>query len=555
MAPSTLTVTGDGSGAAATLVSGPTASGSTNLAAGASVTFTWTYNNSGTAAGNVTFDGTVSATDANTNAAVGPFTASSGTVGVNVVSTKTASLSLNSGKVTLVASDPFGDGTAAATLVGYQGSAWAGPSQDGSKFARLDPSGSSAPAVAAVAIGVDAGLSAASNAAWRASPPATTFGSANCAPGTVACGPDDESGAALVLDGTMGGVEQMFVGGAGAAGPRYLYSTSAGSSPLAFGWADLGSALPTGVEIPGSFLSAGLVVPAGPGRVYLGYAAPGLGAALIALVTAPSASGVDAVAGTDVVDLAFAAMPGASGASAVTSLSEVGGVLYVAHDAGLAWAVTAVPGPASTSPGDWALSTPVVAAWSAKTSLSSASAGSAPASRAVPSLASFGACGGSPCVYAIRNVLGTATEPAAVPQLWRCSPSAGPSQCNPSDWALAAANTSGDTLLSQLGDETNGAATLLVATPNWLYLGFDNGSTGIQVYRASVAPQGVGDFVGENGCVAGTAGCQGLGGNGFGNPKVTRIFDARAITVGGTTGLWIAAGDGSGPVSVYRIAE
>jgi hypothetical protein len=120
---------------------------------------------------------------------------------------------------------------------------------------------------------------------------------------------------------------------------------------------------------------------------------------------------------------------------------------------------------------------------------------------------------------------------------------------------LAAANTAGDTLLTQMGDETNGAATVLVATPLWLYLGFDNGSTGVQLYRASVAPQSVGDFVGQNGCIAGSSGCQGLGGNGFGDATVTHIFGAQAVTVGGTTSLWIAAGSGSGPERIYQVAE
>jgi hypothetical protein len=158
-------------------------------------------------------------------------------------------------------------------------------------------------------------------------------------------------------------------------------------------------------------------------------------------------------------------------------------------------------------------------------------------------------------VFAARNVQGDAAQPAAVPQLWRCDPTAGPARCAPADWRLAAANASGDQLLTQLGDATNGAATVLAATPRWLYLGFDNGSTGVQLYRAAVAPAALGDFQGEAGCRPGTVGCHGLGGNGFGDPTVTRIFDFRVFTVDGVTSLWIAAGDGSGPVRVYRIPD
>ena len=140
-----------------------------------------------------------------------------------------------------------------------------------------------------------------------------------------------------------------------------------------------------------------------------------------------------------------------------------------------------------------------------------------------------------------------------VPQLWQCSPSIGPGQCAPGDWSLAAANGAGDALLSQLGDGTNGAVTLLLTTPHWLYVGFDNASTGIQVYRASTAPKSTGDFSGKNGCIAGTPGCQGLGGNGFGDPTVTHIFDAKALTFGGATAVWLAVGDGSGPVKIYSL--
>jgi hypothetical protein len=175
--------------------------------------------------------------------------------------------------------------------------------------------------------------------------------------------------------------------------------------------------------------------------------------------------------------------------------------------------------------------------------------------RAVPALAAFGTCAGGPCVFAARNVQGDPAQPAAVPQLWRCDPTAGPARCAPGDWRLAAANGSGDRLLTQLGDATNGAATILAATPRWLYLGFDNGSTGVQLYRAAAAPAAAGDFQGEGGCAAGSLGCQGLGGNGFGDPTVTRVFDFRAITVDGATSLWIVAGDGSGPVRVYRIPD
>jgi uncharacterized protein (TIGR03382 family) len=113
------------------------------------------------------------------------------------------------------------------------------------------------------------------------------------------------------------------------------------------------------------------------------------------------------------------------------------------------------------------------------------------------------------------------------------------------DWAAP--------LLAQLGHETKEAATVLVATPDWLFVGFDDAATGLQVYRAAVAPREPGDLLGRGGCAAGSVGCEGLGGNGFGDREVSRVFDARALTVGGATSLWITGGDGVGPVRVYRV--
>ncbi|HVP67812.1 MAG TPA: hypothetical protein VMT17_11175 [Anaeromyxobacteraceae bacterium] len=548
-----LTVTPDGSGAAATLSSGPTASGSTTLAAGGSVTFTWVYVNSGTAAGTVTFSfaGNVAGTavDANTTSSFN-YSATGGSVSVQKVSSLAKTTADPSGPAVLVASDPFGDGSPSASLFAYRGAAWVGPSGDGTKLAQLDASGAAAPALFAVAIGVDAGASPASNLAWLSGSQAATFGASGCAPGSTACGPDNEAGA-FATAGTFGGGEELFAGGTGPSGSRYLYATSGATSPLAFAWEDLRTALPGTVEA----LSAALAVPGSPDRLYLGYGAGG-GPQLLAVLSGPSPGGLDAVVGTDVLDLAAGSLPGVTGATAVTALVNLQGVLYVALDGGLVRAMVPVPGSASGSPGDWALATPSTAEWGAKAPVAfPASGAAAPRDRAVPALASFGLCGSGPCVYAIRNVQGTATQPAAVAQLWRCAPSAGPYECAPGDWSLAAANAAGDTLITQLGDETNGAAAVLAATPQWLYLGLENASTGFQLYRASVAPQGIGDFVGLNGCVAGTAGCQGVGGNGFGNRAATRIFDARALTVGGVTSLWMVVGDGSGPMSVYKVSD
>ena len=127
--------------------------------------------------------------------------------------------------------------------------------------------------------------------------------------------------------------------------------------------------------------------------------------------------------------------------------------------------------------------------------------------------------------------------------------------CDPDDWTLAAPNQAGDPALTQLGDATNGAVSVLLATSRHLYLGFDNATTGVQLYRAEIAPASIGDFRGRDGCLAGAAGCQGLGGNGLGTPGLSRFFDARAVTAAGATTVFLAAGDGSAPLRLFALPE
>jgi hypothetical protein len=79
--------------------------------------------------------------------------------------------------------------------------------------------------------------------------------------------------------------------------------------------------------------------------------------------------------------------------------------------------------------------------------------------------------------------------------------------------------------------------------------------TGTQLYRSEVVPTGVGDFRGRNGCLAGTAGCEGLGGNGFGSATVTRLFDARSVAGGADTNLYVLAGDATAPLRLYSLPE
>ena len=89
-------------------------------------------------------------------------------------------------------------------------------------------------------------------------------------------------------------------------------------------------------------------------------------------------------------------------------------------------------------------------------------------------------------------------------------------------------------------------------------MGLDDSTLGIHLFRtAADRPAVAADFTGRDGCVAGTTGCQGIGGDGAGQgPALGRIFDAKVITTaGGTSDVYLTAGDGSAPVRLLTLPE
>jgi hypothetical protein len=139
------------------------------------------------------------------------------------------------------------------------------------------------------------------------------------------------------------------------------------------------------------------------------------------------------------------------------------------------------------------------------------------------------------------------------PQLWSCAPTGPKQQCNAGDWSLVAPNTfPRDVFLTQMQDAKNTAITLLAAADGFLYVGFNN-AAGVQIYRtANLAAATQADFTGQNGCTAGGSGCAGISGNGLGQ-GLTRIFDGRAIPLAGSAAVYLTAGTGTSPVSLFRI--
>jgi hypothetical protein len=534
---------------AALLLSGP-APASADIPGGALATYTWSYRL--TTTGTVRLRGGAAGLDANDGGPV-------------VAAPSDSNLGGQLPEVAPVAVDPLGDGTPVAALAVRAGKLYVGPSRNGSGFWRLDPtSGSSS---LGVSIAVDDGASKAANSAWRASPPATTFGTPGCAPYSTACGPNNEDGRGLLASGLFSGDEWLLYGASAPQKGDFVYLSRQDGPSIPFSAVDLSTVLATTSIAPTAVAFASSAT-AGADRVYLAFAdqESKKSPRLVVLATAPSGPVLDAATPGDALDLAIDTMPGLGGNASLLpnpdsqprleAMAWFRDRLYLACGGTVMRSTVAMPRPYLTAPADWTSALPIALPWLGRRGLpASRSANLTPADRAVPGMAAFGTCGTGPCLFLARNVQGTA--PAVVPQLWKCDPTQGgdATACDPFDWSLAAPNATGDQALTQLGDPNNGAIGLLLATQRYLYLGFDNAVTGLQLFRTEVVPATLGAFRGRDGCVAGATGCQGLGGNGFGAPAVTRLFGAAALTSVGSTTVYVAAGDATGPLRLYALPE
>jgi len=538
-----------GSGATFSIDGGPSP-GAATIAAGSTQVFTWSCTLLGT--GSLRLVASAAGTDANDGRIVttGPVTSNEAGQTLEVVPGAT---------------DPFGDGLSAGMLAVFRNQLVFGPSRNGASLGWLDPATPLSVDLSGLEIGVDLGTSRSANAAWRANPPATTIGAPGCAPGTVACGPNDEQERAVLVSGTMGGSEWMLLAGAGAS--QYLYLARDDPDPVPFSFLDLVRVVPPQTIAP----TAALFAPAlsgGPDRLYAGFACPAGNQApvLVAITTLPPLGGLDARDGVDAVNLRADTMPRLGGGGSPANLAPSPRIdvvarfrdaIYVANNGGILRSTVPQPRSYWGNPGDWSTATPSSASYGSRASLVSTRAtGLTPADRAFPAFAPFGSCGAGPCLFAARNVTGS--TPAVAPQLWACDPttSGDLAQCDPADWSLAAPNASGDAALTQLGDPANGALSVLVATPSYLYVGFDNAVTGVQLFRTDRVPSAAGDFRGKDGCAAGSPGCEGLGGYGFGSPlNRTRFLDAEVLSHPGGTSLFVLAGDGVGPSRLFELPE
>jgi len=501
VAPAALMLTGGGG---AVRVSGPTPASAT-IAGGAQATFGWSYRT--TTAGALTFSGTAAGVD--------------GISGV-AITTPLATATMTVLDLGMVATDPFADGTPFTYVFGYAGRVYLGPNRTGTGAVRFALDGSGGESVR-FGFSRDSTGNSSSNSS---SPPYPSLGATGCAASTAACGPDNEDGRGLFAAGTMGGTEWLIAGGARSSGNLdYVYASSSLGTTLAFSYVDLHDLL--GGQTKGLSAMHGF-----GNRLYLGFPDTGGNRPyLVALVSAPRAAGLDAVAGIDAVDLDADGMGNLSAGSTsmIDSITDFGSRLYIANAGGCWRSTTTTPRPYGSNPNDWAPCTPsAIAHWSLVSRSTAKTADLTPADKAVPQFATF-----SGRLFAGRNT-------TSGPQLWACSPATtgDAAGCDPGDWTLVAANTSGNLALTQLGATSNASISMVVATASYLYVGFDNATTGLQLHRTALAAPTA-------------AGFEQVGTAGLGSAARTRILSAQSI--GGV--VYAVVGDGVTAASVWRIGD
>ncbi len=436
--------------------------------------------------------------------------------------------------------DPFGDGTPFTYIAGFDGQVYLGPSADGDAAVRFDPDGSGAETVG-FTLPADATGNTSRN---TATPPFSSIGATGCAQDTPTCGPDNENGRGFFASGMLAGVEWLVLGGARSEGDLdYVYMTPSSAAPLAFRYVDLSQ------EMGGQTKGFSALHVHGD-RIYMGF--PDTGGErpyLIALLVPPDAPGLDAASTTEALNIEADNLPGMQTPSTaiIDAIADFNDRVYLANSTGWVRSTVAAPGPGDSAPGDWVSDLPSAAAFVAKAStVTDKTADLEPVDRAVPQMAVFNGR-----LYAARNTTDG-------PQLWACDPAVAgeAAHCDPDDWALVAPNSTGDAQLTQFDNPSNTAITMLVATPEHLYVGYDNADDGLVIFRTAAAtPTARGDFEGDGSCSAAAhpAGCEGIGGAGLGNAANTRIFFAIALQFGDDASVYLSVGSGADAVRIHRL--
>lgn len=461
-----------------------------DVPAGGSATFTWTYGAS--SSGQVRFDLLATGTDARSGNPV----------------TATATDTTTIASAAPVATNPFGDGTSFAYVFSYANEVYLGPSADGFRGVRANFDGT-APEVFQFGFQTDpAGVK---NAVSPLPAYFPSLGSTGCTPDTLQCGPDDEDGRGLFTSVILGGKQWLFAGGSRQSSILkhvYLSTDVTAAPPFPF----VAFNAPGGTR--GTTAAAALA-----NALYVALAdGGGSGNPVLLKMTGFPADSTQPL--NPAISNALAPFTlHSQGTGLIDSLIAFSGALYAANDGGCA----------RYSGTTWAACTPSNSAWTARSPIVTSKVSDfIPADKAVPQMVAFNGR-----LYLARNT-------TSGPQLWACNPSS--NLCGPGNWSLVP-NQSLDPQLTQMDNAALTTVSLLVATSQHIYVGYD-GAAGVRLYRTNNA----------NGAPANTDDFSSVSVAGLGSGS-TQILDGQALTLGTREYLYLVARAGNGPAQVYRLAR
>ena len=454
-------------------------------------------------------------------------------------------------EVMKVLDDPFADGTTFSFVFAYDGQVFLGPSGDGRGLVRCLPDGTGC---ASFALSFYPDRVATGSVLQNPCDRYDTLGSTTppgspgyCDPDNpwstaCNCGPNLEAGRGVLTSVTIAGnVWLVAMGRSKKHFLRYLYMTQDAATPLGMSYVDLTASIPVSPD-PGVEDVTSLAVL--NDRIYAGLQVDSADRPrMVVLTRTPLAPGLDA--GTsDTVATTFqrtAMSERGIGISQVDAMLGFEGRLFVANHAAVLVSRTGMPDlSAADASTQFDECTPLApATWLAGASGYVGKIDVTPADKVVSGLAAWRGR-----LYLARNTL------ANVPEIWVFTPRHDASgsflgcAADRSDWQRIATN---------FAEPANVRATALFASSAFLYVGYDNATTGLQMFRtSSPAPGSEADFTGSLGC---TAPCTPVGSAGFGDPTNARFFDARTMTFDGVDDVWATVGAGSGPVRVYRVSN
>lgn len=405
-----------------------------------------------------------------------------------------------------VFTNPFGSTVNTfSVFFSYRGMIYIGPSPDNGSFVRFSPDGTNMETVTFSITDSDS----------------TTD--------TMDPGPDGETGIDCFTAGTVGGTEYLFLGPAKSGGDlNNLYYTSDSSAHLTFSYMNLAGTLTattSGTESLFVYYN----------RLYAGYAATATRPLFLKIPTIESVPSETNLKAERMPRIGNDAVTNSNTATnvGIDMMCEYNGLLFIANgggsatngDGGIVSSTVTDPGNYQGQPGNWNTGlTPVgTAEWDAGYSIALTQLNSlTPAKRAFPGSAVFNGV-----LYVARNTTNG-------PQIWAY---------NGSVFSLVAGNAS---YISNMGNTGNDYITMLIVNGDMLYVGYDNTTEGIRIYRTVsgvTAPGAQSDF-------------EQVSSGGLGNPAaITQIFHGISVSDKGTAYLWVLCGKSGSDMFVFRTSN